>query len=153
MRARSIATITTAALAVLLPTCSALAATNTNKPKSPVIAGALYRGDPFAGDAFTLRVSNNAHSAKLVGSFTYTDPGCPEEPFGNEFLTSRSVPKLTISANGRFEGAKTVQAGSTEITDTISGRFEGERASGKFTESETCPDDKPLVIKLKLKAK
>ena len=131
----------------LLGASLAVAAASTGGAR----AGMVYVGHPFPDDPFELKVSANARSASFVGSFTYTDPGCRDEPFGNEYLTAANAPRIAISPNGAFSGSRT-HKGGISITDKISGRFDARSASATFEESETCKGDKPLKLSFPMHA-
>lgn len=114
-----------------------------------VIHGALYKAQPFRGDPFELRVSKNGHSAHFVGSFVYSDAGCPTAPSGNEYLTPQNAPTISIARNGSFSGA----TASGPYRDTISGTFRGDSAPTRFTETiPGCAGDKPDVYRFTLRA-
>jgi hypothetical protein len=115
-----------------------------------VTPGALYVGHPFPGDNFGLKVASNGKFASFVGSFVYTDPGCPSAPSGNEYLTKSNAPKVKISSNGGFTGTKT----NGPYTDRISGRFAGAKASVVFTETiPGCSGDHPQVFRFTARRK
>lgn len=116
----------------------------------PATPGALYVGHPFPGDTFSLKVASIGKSARFVGSFVYSDPGCPTAPSGNEFLTKTNAPTVRISPNGAFTGVKINGA----YTDRISGRFADSRASVVFSETiPGCSGDHPQVFRFTVRRK
>ncbi len=110
------------------------------KASSGPIDGALYKATPFSGDNFEMRVSKSGSSAAFVGTFVYSDPGCPTAPSGNEYLTSKTAPAVSIESNGKFSGTKKNGA----YRDTISGTFNHTSAPTTFQETiPGCKGDKP----------
>ncbi|MHB1469051.1 MAG: hypothetical protein ACYCU0_00460 [Solirubrobacteraceae bacterium] len=155
-----------ASLALLASSVALLASSagaHGKHPRKPghapggAVAGAIYSGDPFTDDPFSLQVSKDGRSATVTGTFTYTNPGCPNQGFGNIFLTSANAPRMKVAASGSFKGVKRVHAdgegGPETIMTSISGKLEGTSGTAELRESRTCPGDKPLVIKVKLKEK
>jgi hypothetical protein len=116
-----------------------------SKGSAAPTAGALYVGEPFgtSDNKFELRIQPGARSARFVGTFIYTDPGCRGRVLANEYLTSANAPVVKIGSSGRFSGRKT----HSLYVDTISGTFKGKKALTRFSETvRGCPGDRPLTL-------
>lgn len=124
---------------------SALGTGNAAPGQSGAVYGALYTGYPFGGtsDPFKLQVSDSAKTARLVGQFAYSDPGCPDRPSGTAYLTSANAPTALLDATGDFYGTKD----NNGVTDTIFVVFDGSTASAEFQETIDCTNDTPDVYK------
>ncbi len=118
--------------------------------QSGPIHGALYRKTFSPSDRFEMRISKDGQHAHVVGQFVYTDPGCPTQPSGNEYLTPQNAPRVSIAGDGNFFGTRR----NGIYRDTISGVFQGASAATKFKETiPSCKGDKPQVFKFTMTAK